>query len=141
MGESFCILLNSEKKIYLHSGYVRINCGDRQLYGGDQAAFGGLIESTGCGLIAMADISLYLSGNTELTAEEYESYIRSFNEEFVKLRMRGGMLGKKFGMCNIDGRSGVLLKGYFRSRGKPLSSRIIPVPVSQREKSSPLISP
>lgn len=137
MRENFRILPDSVRETSLRSDYLRIGRGRGELYGGNQSAFGGLIENTGCGLIAMGDISLYLSGKTKLTTDEYQKYIRDFNARFVRLRMLGGLLGKLFGMCSIDGRSGILLRGYFRKNRTPLSARAVPLPVSRRDMKKP----
>lgn len=138
MKDGFYIVSGSEKKIYLRSEYVRVGSRSRPLYGGNQSEFGELIGKTGCGLIAMADISLYLSGRNRLTKEEYLKYVNGFNSDNIRLRMLGGILGRKFEICSIDGRSGKLLKGYFARTGSKLTAKLMPVPMKRSERNAPL---
>lgn len=77
--------------------YIRVLREDKTLYGGNQGCFPERkIKGYGCGLIAAADVSLYLGkSSNEVTWEEYQAYlakIRPFFFILPRLGMNGIML-------------------------------------------------
>lgn len=80
-------------------------------YGGNQNWFPDAnFRACGCGVIACADVLLYLSGRNELTREEYLRYVGSLRRWFPLIPRRG-----------IDGmRLALGLNACFRRRGMPL---------------------
>lgn len=88
---------------------IRSNGADS--YGGNQGWFAddANFRACGCGVIAGADVLLYLSGRRELTREEYFRFVGSLRRYFPLIPRRG-----------IDGlRLALGLNGCFRRRRLP----------------------
>lgn len=139
MSQKLIIDREKTERIYLTSNYTGVEDEFSSYYGGDQKWFGNesgyeLIKKTGCGLIAMSDISLYLRrAEGRVARTDYLSFIKQFNDSFVHLRMRKGFLGKRFGMNNIDGRTSRILNAYFRKNSLPYKAVTRHSPDSRRD--------
>ncbi|MDO4976897.1 MAG: hypothetical protein Q4E53_06520, partial [Eubacteriales bacterium] len=77
--------------------YIRVSTKENILYGGNQGCFSEKkIKGYGCGLIAAADVSLFLSKKpNEITWERYQAYLRKIRPFFLffpHLGMNGIML-------------------------------------------------
>lgn len=84
--------------------YIKIYKGNECLYGGNQSYFEGkTMQGYGCGLIAAADVTLYLSDYPkEISWEQYLQYIRKVRKLFPvlpHLGMNGWMIS--FGMNHL----------------------------------------
>ena len=85
-----------------------IRTGETLSYGGSQNWFPNEnFQRCGCGIVAAADTLLYLSGQTELTHEEYMAHVNALRKYFPLIPRRG-----------IDGvRLAIGLNACFRARG------------------------
>ena len=123
----------------LQSEYTKIVDEKGRYYGGDQRWFRGMpyygiISPSGCGVIAMCDICLYISGqssrnrspltddfkNGQIGAQEYIEYVKSFNDLYINLHHRMDPIGRRFQMNNLDGKTGKIMTTYFKSNMIPL---------------------
>lgn len=130
----------------LKSDYTKVTDDKAKHYGGNQTWFRGMpyygiISPNGCGLIAICDICLYLSGQKsanrspltdgyvdgQIEAGEYVEYVKSFNDLYVNLRNRMDPIGRKYGMNNLDGKTGKILAVYFKSNMIPLKVSSHPI--------------
>ena len=74
----------------LKRAYPRIRSGQGFSYGGSQNWFPDEnMRLCGCGIVACADVLLYLSGRGELTREEYLRYVDALRRYFPLIPRRG----------------------------------------------------
>ena len=89
------IILPLEEKAGLRHGYLSVEKGGRNSFGGNQNWFGGMLEKCGCGIISAADLLWYLEkkANAEssgkLGFEEYEQYVRKLRRSFLLIPYHG----------------------------------------------------
>ena len=77
-------------RIELKRPYPAIRTGTTLSCGGNQGWFPDEnFRRCGCGVIACADVLLYLSGQSELTREEYLRYVHSLRKYFPLIPRRG----------------------------------------------------
>ena len=123
----------------LQSEYTRVADDSGSYYGGDQRWFRGMpyygiISPSGCGVVAICDICLYISGqsnrnrspltddykNGVIGSQEYIEYVKSFNDLYINLHHRNDPIGRKFQMNNLDGKTGKVMTTYFKSNMIPM---------------------
>lgn len=100
--------------VHLKRPYIAVRDGTYASYGGSQQWLEGKSrQAAACGLIAAADVLLYLRGERELTREEYLAYLDSLRRYFPLIPYRG-----------IDGvRLAVGLSRCLRAAGLPYRAR------------------
>lgn len=70
--------------------YPSVRNGGTVSYGGNQGWFSDAnFRACGCGIVAGADVLLYLSGRRELTQEEYFQFVASLRRYFPLIPRRG----------------------------------------------------
>ena len=123
----------------LQSDYTKVADDSGSYYGGDQRWFRGMpyygiISPSGCGVVAICDICLYISGqsnrnrspltddykNGVIGSQEYIEYVKSFNDLYINLHHRNDPIGRKFQMNNLDGKTGKVMTTYFKSNMIPM---------------------
>ena len=109
------------KREYLHV-YGR----GRPSFGGSQSWLRGRTERDfGCGLIACADVLLYLTGRTELTREEYLEFVRQCKRYFPQLpRMGIDGLRLAWGINRCFARQGLDRRAHWCAAGSQFWPRI-----------------
>ncbi|MGN0674610.1 MAG: hypothetical protein ACI4KG_02575, partial [Oscillospiraceae bacterium] len=63
--------------------YVNIQTQSGCMYGGNQSLFGEKVRKSGCGMIAVCDMLLYLNGrnHTPVRFAEYSKFVEAFRDE------------------------------------------------------------
>ena len=101
----------------LKDKYVSVSYAEGCSYGGNQSRSGSkVIAKCGCGVVAAADVFLYLRGRTSepISAEEYNSYLKSLMPGYFQIIPPVGM--NALTLC-----TGVNL--YFRIHSMPYYAR------------------
>lgn len=98
----------------LQNPYVAVTSGNKITYGGNQGMSDSpIIQKCGCGVVASADVIIYLrkpSQTPPLTLEKYNKFLRFLNRHYLPLI-------PKFGLNPLVLSAGVNL--YFRKRKMP----------------------
>jgi len=114
------------EQLRLTRPYPSVRREGRRSYGGSQMWFESRnIREGGCGLIACADVLLYLRGTEEIDAPAYLDYVRSIQRHFPLIPRRGiDGVRMALGMNLCLRRSGVPLRARWCASGARFWERI-----------------
>lgn len=114
------------ERMRLKREYLHVLGRGRPSFGGSQSWLSSRTERDfGCGLIACADVLLYLTGRTELTREEYLAYVRQYKRYFLQLpRMGIDGLRLAWGINRCFAREGIARHARWCAAGAQVWPRI-----------------
>lgn len=126
-----------KEQISLRRDYIKVQRrqGQEVAYGGDQNFFAtreedsekGIKQQSGCGLIALLDLCLYLAAHTNIHEEQYVGYFDRLYDFYGGIRHNTGISGIGMAKCfnKIMKRNKMHLRAKWGLKGNKMHARII----------------